>query len=111
MGGWTIRGAMTLIYFCVRRQSSGTHRYSVGENPDSIHRSLSSLPSLDLFWVSVSLFLATALAVNGDTNVIHKSLMKENCDHEIFTYFDPSISLLIFIIPSSSNTNAKPPPS
>lgn len=70
MGGWTIKGAVTLIYFCVRRQSSGTHRYSVGENPDSIHRSLSSLPSLDLFRVSMSLSLATALAVNGDTNVL-----------------------------------------
>lgn len=79
MGGWTIKGAVTPIYFCVRRQSSGTHRYSVGESLDSIHRSLSSLPSLDLFRVSESLFPATALAVNGGNkcSVIHKSLMKE----------------------------------
>ena len=34
-GGWTVKEPET--YFCVGRQSSGTHCCSVGENPDSIH--------------------------------------------------------------------------
>lgn len=75
MGGWTTKGAVT--YFRVQRQSSGTHSCSVGDDPDSIHGFLSSLPSLDLFRSCVLLFLFTAVAVNGDTSFM-KGARKKN---------------------------------
>lgn len=67
LGGWTIKGGMTLI--------SGTHRCSVGENSDSIHRFLFFLPSFDLFQ-SLCRSFPTQLRLWTGTKmfVIHKRL-------------------------------------
>lgn len=90
------------LFPCSEAKLWHTQHYSVGENPDSIHGLLSSFSFSRTLLGSVSLYLVTALAVNGDTSFI-KGSWKRN-ESVVMKYLAILILLSACWSPHSSDT-------